>query len=58
MPKLEIEGLKVFISQLLQGKKDGIDHVIAVGKQHKRNIKTVMENDHQFVLLHTYFWIN
>ena len=30
-------------------KKDGIDRVIAVGKQYKRNIKTVMENDHQSV---------
>ena len=27
----------------------GIDRVIAVGKQYKRNIKTVMENDHQSV---------
>ena len=38
-------------SPVIVGKKgDGIDRVIAVGKQYKRNIKTVMENDHQSVL--------
>ena len=51
--------ISVYSPVIVGKKRDGIDRVIAVGKQYKRNIKTVMENDHQsvrHVVFITSFW--